>query len=93
MIDLAEKQTTCMERDWEDVAWIYQKRIKERDLWSASYLFASCNFSRVGVVGFKAKSDTCLTADRLESIRGIHWLCSWDLRREGSILVSLSLYI
>lgn len=75
---MAKKQTTRIERAWEDFAWIYQKRIRERDLWSASYLFASCNFCGVGVVGLETRSDTFHAADRLERTRGIYWLCYWD---------------
>lgn len=78
-----------MERAWEDFAWIYQKRIRARGLWNASYLFASCNFCGVGVVGFKARSDTFHAADRLERVRGIYWLYYEDLGCEGRILSSL----
>ena len=94
MIDLAsygKKQTTHMERAWEDFAWIYQQRIRKRDLWSASYLFTSCNFCGVGVVGLRARSDTFHAADCLERTRGIYWLCYRDLGHEDSIPFSLSL--
>ena len=57
------------------------------------YLFASCNFGGVGVVGFKARSDTFHAADRLERIHGIYWLCCGDLGCEGGILFSLSLHL
>lgn len=69
---------------------MYLKSIRKRDLCFASYLFASCNFCRVGVVGFKARSDTFHVADRLERIRGIYWLRYRDLGCEDSILFSLS---
>ena len=65
------------------------------DLWNAGYLFASCKFCRVGVVGFKARSDTFHKADRLERNGGIYWLFYGNLGREGSMLfcVSLSLFL
>ncbi len=66
-----KKHTTSMERARENFAWIYQKRVRKRDLWVASNLFASCNFCGVGVVGLKARSDTSHAADRLERLRGI----------------------
>ena len=65
------------------------------DLWSAGYVFASCKFCGVGVVGFKARSDTFHKADRLERNGGIYWLFYGNLGREGSMLfcVSLSLFL
>ena len=67
--------------------------MRKRDLWFTSCLFVSCNICRVGVVGFKARSDTFGAADRLERIRGIYWLFDGDLACEDIILFSLSVYI
>lgn len=63
------------------------------DLRSACYLFASCNFCRVGVVGLTARSDTFHAAVRVvERNGGIYWLYYGDLGREDSNLFSVSLF-
>ena len=77
-----------MERAWEHLHGYTGKGLG--DLRNACYLFASCNFCKVGVVGFTARSDTFHAAVRVERNGGIYWLYYGDLGREDSNLFSVS---
>lgn len=48
-----------MKRGWEDVAWIWDRRSKERNLSSALATgLRAASFTGLGVVGLKGRSDT-----------------------------------
>ena len=91
-----EKQTTHMERAWETFAWIYQKRIRERDLWSTCLRVAT-------LAGLELWGSR---RDQIPSMRPIAWKESmastgsvvgiWDVRVAYfslSLSLSLSLHL